>query len=627
MAHPFCRADLRLWVYIAMSVWAIHCREPSPPAPEIDLDRFDRESAQSSPSGSTLQDRLAHLQLVERTGQVYSLLCYYTFWDTLENAALDRYFREKFTDTWSGTSALLKPDLRANPQYAENLLGAFRPQQLSPALLRDAQGHEWAMAVVVSVAQKLVQIRLLHVETLRLTPLISHNFRYPIEVSDEVSRSVFDIGPLEANIVEVDGKKVKAALRVPAGMDAAEFGVRQYFWVFQGNSRVLDSLVCLDTIGKVEDYWIGEGTYLGIGDPRVKFKLIRAFLPGGIQTFRLVNPWGQPQSGLTVSYSYSSFNKEHLQFLKTTDPSGEFSLEDTGKKPLYLVVTKNLEGVDHPFVRKLIIVEPEQGTTDIPVGTLDSLPMETVDAEEIKKLVRNFLIRAQEHIQKQELEAAVELINTARQQIQKIEHLPDQEQLREKLDNLDKNYQQLWEQKQAREKYDSVLKFLEEMDEAVKQMNYERARKMLDKVHQLWPEKQYTQVYDEVKKREQRLDALVREMGTPLGGARIFLAKELPLVKADQLSSARLDQIEGHLKILFTEGEGKEDRIYHDLNLRVDARTALDKLAGAIYREIERYRQQYDIEVSGDKRREIAKIQENYTRYRRRIDEWLATYR
>jgi tetratricopeptide (TPR) repeat protein len=359
---------------------------------------------------------------------------------------------------------------------------------------------------------------------------------------------------------------------------------------------------------------------------------MQVFFSGGAQKFRLVDLNGKPQSGFSIFASYDTFSTDQECYQATTDLSAEFSLQDSQKKPLFVSIAQNVEGVNFAFARKIVVVEEGKEVVDIPVTGLAEaqkeaqkiLPqrLEQKRLSEIQRTIRMRLEQAREHMKKYELNEATLAIRLAKESLKELGAAPNVDELRQALQNIEQVYQEALVKKQAQDSYLAAMKLLDEVDGDVGRLQYPKALAKLTRAQEMWPRNFYGEEYKEVSERQQRIQVLQQQEISSLGKARRVVRDALTW-KVEDVSLARLKELGPHVKILFQQGEMDTDRKYHDKEVWLRLRVFLDRLSHDFAARAQEYLRQYDQASSALDRRKIYEDHEKCYQCSRLIDDWL----
>ncbi len=516
----------------------------------------------------------------------YRIVFYYNFLDTPHNQSLDhklechlndflgkekKFFSIAFFSEKQGTEAIL---------YSKNL-----QEDLGQAFWEKARDYEIALCSSISMSDKKIQMRSLHFNTARISPVISLDFSSSQEAIRLLCENFFSLLGLEGYILDTQGKKVTIAFR--NFLENKNIQEGSHFWVFNQNRLWADSLVRLEKIveGSV---LIGYGEFLGSRLPQSGLKVKQIYFPGGSQRFQLVNLKGESQSGFSIFAHYEGYSNRLENYLCTTDSTGEFILSDSKKKPVYLLIAKNIEGVYFDFVKKIVVLQPGDSLEKIQVQDWQPLKenaqkilseeTKTEKNESLRILVNVRLEQVKEYIAAKELDKALLALKLARQHCEEMQG-EGKIALKKILEDVEKIYEDALFKTKVKEDYISACKLIEEGDECIIKLDYEKAQSNLNQAEKVWPKNFYEIEYKELQEKKRRMEILKTESSLPIGKARAYIVKNLFSVKPEELNSTILKITQEHIKILFEKGEMDKNTRYNDYELWLKLRIFLNELS------------------------------------------------
>ena len=589
----------------------------------------------AKPKATDLAARLASAEWKQRLHRPYRLLINYCFLDTPDYRMLSHYFQSKIADLLPiGTEQLLQCDFRLSMIDTQQLLTAAK---LGSDFYQRRQGYEQALAIAISLAEKQIKIRRIGLITGRMSAVNNTDFVYPLESIEVIARELPRLLELEGHVVKVaaqdditvvfrgDYHRVDALKQIKPG---------SHFWIYRQDKRIRNCLVEIKKTYRLAGYLAATGEYLGIGRPRVGQKLLQVYCPGGKQSFRVVDAQGRPQAGFSVFTSYENFTTHAQNYRCTTDTSGLFTLHDTQRKPLYLVIARNIGEVNFAFIRQILVLQPNSAVGDIRIAEWETTANQSWQIiqdhnrgkkiREIQRQVRMRIFEAKEYIEKKELEKAIMAIKLAQQQLQKLER-KHQGNLLAAIEKMQKVYNYALEQKKAKENYVAACKLLEQADRDVKALEYRQAQAKLQRADNLWPHKYYTKSYSELSERKQQLDRLIEESDKPVGKARRFFSTKFFKLSADQIDRRLLDRIYPHLQALARHGQLKQNIKYNDRELWLRLRIRFNEISEKLASQAQIYLKKFDQARSESERTTWFQKHQSHYQSSRTIDKWLRT--
>ena len=529
----------------------------------------------------TLSEKLKQISWQKRLNKSYSIILYYAFLDTPDYKLLDHYLKNKLKDIWPQTeNSVFKFSFRFDINNTEKILRAADiVKDLGYSFFRNSQGYEIALGIGVSYADKKIYMRSINLNNGRLSPKIAFEFNHPRKSIEVIVNNFYKILGLEGYIVNVKDKKVTVVFRWPkeklSKLDNI-FEIGSYFWIFNKNKKWKDSVFKIERIKTLDNYITAVGEYEGTQVPKLGLKLSYIYFPGGKQTFCLVNDQNEPLQSFSIFSNHHGFSTLPQYYSCTTDFDGKFEITDNRKKPIFLVVAKNVEGVNFAFVKKILVITPGERNKLIKIKDIESfyskmssIPADKKSKEKILNIKRTARIRieqAKEHLFNQELEKGLLAIKLARKHLQQLDKR-DIKKYTAMLNDIEVLYKERITKRKARKQYKEVLKSIQKIDKLVEKLEYEKALLKLKRVEELWPKKYYEQDYKEAIKRSKRLNLLQKELSLPIGKARKYLVTRIFNLQEKNVDKQVLKEIYPYIKEIFINGSFNKDIIYNDLGL------------------------------------------------------------
>lgn len=626
---------MRSLLFLLLVLW-LAC-ERQAPEKTVAQNRVDepvlQENAQLPP---TLEEQLRQATFAPLLEKPYVVKICYAFFDAPDQQMASHYFVRALSDIiQSRLPHTLACEFQHDAEIADQIWCARQPQDIKPAMFQQARQLDWLVAMQVSLSDRTIHLRTLHLETGRLGPKINRPFQYTREVASGVLAVLPTLLEWEGYLVEAADTKATVAMR-GAGEELSSLGnftAGRAFWVFQGKKRWRDCLWQIEKTWMVGDRLVASGSYCGSNAAQPGLRLMQACFTGGSQGFRLIDNDGQPLSGFSIFASYDNFTTEQENYRTTTDVSGEFTLQDQQKKPLFLTIARNVEGINFAFARKMLVLEDGKGPADITVtGVAEAqreaerlLPnrLEQKKIEEVQRTIRMRIEQTKEHLGKQQFNEAMFAIRLAQQSLKEIEKTSDVDDLRRALQVAEQNYQELFARKQAQENYLAASKLLEEADSDVIKLAYEDANAKVLRAREMWPARFYQQEFEEVTNRLERLKILIQQKESPLGQARRYIVEKAMAWKSEDITAQKLLEFDPHIRLFFAQGDMDSNKKYSDLEVWLQLRLLLDRLAHELSAKAQEYLQQYHQITSTQERQKIYEEHEKYYQCTQRIDGWL----
>lgn len=567
----------------------------------------------------------------------YSLCVYYALFDTPEHFILEKWICQIWQEYLPMESdRTLHIEFVADGERAESLLQARKLSDLNREWL--AQQPELVVAFIASLADGKAQLRVYDARTQRFSPLVNILFDTPQQMAKYVAEQMLFLLGLEATILNPEQTKNIWQVRFRgSAIDLQKLQILQTgtcFWVFHQRRRLADSILFLKNTYTDGANLEGLLEYKGSQVVAPGMQAIQIYFTGGEQKFRLVNQNDKPQAGFSIFASYEDFNMESSSYRGTTDSTGEFTISDPEKKPIFLVIGKNVENINFAFFRKLLVIQSD--IPDIQTIVISDAEVAAQEAQEItpqkilqrkqQEIQRTIAMRleqAKEYIQKQELPSALKAIQLAQQNL---EGLPDDQRapLGKTLKEVEEIYHTTLIQRQAKENYLAACKLLEEADALIDKFEYTEAQTRIQRAQELWPMQFYEQEFiDHVQTRNTRLQELIKEVDLPIGQARVYIIQNGLTLTWEKADPETLNKLYTQLKILYTQGMMNPSKQYNDVELWHKMRIMLNDLSQQLMKKSQEYLALYQKATSVQQRSDLLEKHQKFHQCSRTIDDWL----
>jgi hypothetical protein len=585
----------------------------------------------------SLEERLRSAEFAPLLDKPYSIEVYYAFFDAPDQTMISRYFVHMLRDLLEARLPhLVVCEFQQNSEVSDHLWRVRSSREVNPALFQDSRQKDWLLSIVVSLADRSLQLRTLHTETGRLGPRVNKSFERSNDVAQEIVAMLPALVGWEGYVIEAsDNGKATVALRGFAEElnSLGNLTAGRAFWIFQGKKRWRECLWQIEKTWLAGDRLVASGNYCGSNAAQPGLKVMQAYFTGGSQQFRLVDSDGKPLSGFSLFASYDAFTTEQSNYQATTDLSGEFTLQDQQKKPIFLTIARNVKGINFAFARKMLILEEGKETVEITVSGVaeaqkeseKDLPqrLQQKKTEEIQGIVRLRLEQAREHLGKQQFSEALFAIRLAQQSLLEVGSAPNTDELRRALKVAEQTYQEMFTRKQAQENYLASMKLLDEADSDVGKLAYAEADAKVTRARELWPQRFYQEELVEVTSRAERLRVLLQEQTTPLGKARRYIVEKALNWKSEEVTAQKVAEFDPHIRLFLAKGDMDKEKKYNDLEVWQPLLLLLGKLAEELHDKEKEYLQKYHQATTAPERQKIYEEHEKYHQCRCKIDDWL----
>ncbi|HRU52521.1 MAG TPA: hypothetical protein P5543_10030 [Planctomycetota bacterium] len=565
----------------------------------------------------------------------YAVKVFFACWDTPNHKVETEVWKQQWKHLISQESLKsIEVDFVEDMENTEKILYAKDIRKdLGGKFFKDLEYYEMAVAISFSYLDKQVQMRRLHLKTGRFSPYVSFVFQ---EDYDAVFQQFLTILSLEGWIQNVQEHSTNVIFRTfPRTLQM--IGKDDYFYLYSGNQRWAGTLVKIaqPLFSENDSLFHAKGTCLGLYMPQPFLRLEKVYFSEGNQTFRIVDEDDSPQLGFSIFASYDSFSMKMDKFITTTDATGEFTLSNHKKAPIFLVIAKNIENVLLPFHRRVVVISNEKNEVEnIQIIKWDSMFTDTnytrqikgkQRVQEIKNQIFLFFEQAQDYLENRELDKAKLCIQMTRKCIEQLDsqEFKSMEQSLHKMESL---YSQAIRKRELSEQYANAMKQIEKVDEAVKSMSYTKAASLLRIIAMNWPASDYDkEKQEEVIVRENAIRKLQKEWQQPIGKARKFFQMELPRLTVSITYIFCVDVLTPHLETFIKFGDFDENNIYNDIDLFLQCKIALNNIAQKLAEKEEGYTKTFD-NATLEERQKIFHKQEQMTKIRSYIDGLLKNF-
>jgi len=571
----------------------------------------------------------------------YSIYFTYILWDTPEYQSLGHTLQWKLKEALPiGEHRLFHLQCIADANVADAMQKANSIKDLAPNLPTELQKHDVLVSLTASLVEKQANLRSLNLKSGRFSPKVRIDFSSPQDMIIQIAKIIPSIIGMEAYIFATDPTKntIQVVFRGPKEdlQTSNFFCPGTAFWVMHENRRVADTWVILGQEMSLDVFYGCQAETLGNQRAQIGQKLVQIYFTGGDQKFRLVNQQNRPQPGFSIFSSYQEFSTEKQDYITTTEASGEFTLSDRECRPLFLVIAKNVEGINFAFFRKMIVVQDQADVQNIVITDAEVAQEEAREitaqriqqrkTQEVQRQIYARIEQAREHIQKKELPNALIAIKLAQQNLR---DLPEEAsaQLSRGLKEVEEIYEKAIAQKKANEDYVAGCRLLDEMDQAILNLDYATAKEKLQQIQAIWPQDFYGKEYAEVVERANRLVVLEKESNTPLGMARRYVMEQVFKLRAENIEYVALQKLYPHLKVLYSQGNMDKTLRYNDLELWLKIRLQLNDLSQQLAQKGQQYLTLYNKAVSVQERTDLFEKHQKCYQCSRTLDEWLKEMR
>lgn len=509
-------------------------------------------------------------------------------------------------------------------------------EQSSPTLSKFSKllnQYEWLGLFSCSLADKSSQFRFISKQQISQTEV--QNFEGSSPDVSQVANFITTRLPWEGRIVFQKDQEVKVAMRVNSSDLIPRVGqTAPYYFLSTGRRSFC---IRIREFRQVDSFWLGNGEYLSDRYKVPENTLFQQIhFPQISQTYQIIDSNQKPLAGFSIFANYGGFSMDRKDYITTTDLSGNFVVSNIEKKPIFLVIAKNFEGINFSFSQRILLIDKKSPKITFTVKGIKKaeemakklLPerLKKQKEEEVNRKIQVYLDEAQDKIYNQNFQGAIITIRLAQEKLREIKGSVNYQTLQKKLQRIEKNYQEALLRKENREKYLIAMKLLEDADRRVAKLDYSGAQKKFLEAKVNWPKDLYKKEFVEVTQREKRLIHIVRELGEPIGQARVYIQRNVFKWRVEDISLEKLRELSQHLRVLFTQGEMDKEKFYNDVNLWLELRVFLDKRSQEMANKAQEYLNQYNRTKDLRQREKVYEEHEKYYEGKRIIDGWLETF-
>ena len=566
--------------------------------PAVSAEQGVLQTQAPAPQELGLWEKINARGLISKLNQSYSLVICYAFYDTPDRKRLSYYFTENLREICRVRyPAMLTCKFLEDPEKTQRVLFAADSRGVGAEFFKSVAGNEIGIAAGIYTAEQILKLRCVHLLTGRMGPVLEIPFRYCSDAATITGKNLTKILGWEGFFVESKGADVTFVLRGRTTNSNPSRFIHpgNTFCILRGKRLVAGVYAQVEQISLQGSYLVAHAKALN----RFRFdgseKFVLVYFTGGSQTIRLIDSNGRPQEGFSIFSSYEKFDDSKICYRGTTDISGKFTLVDPEKKPIYLLVSKSIEGENFYFVRTCIVVQ-NSGVQEFIVQTLDEIKANQPNSEsnykELRRQISLRLDQAREDILKKELSRAELALKYARKQLNQLP-VNQRAAVRPALAKIEAMYIQVQDNKQMGEDRLKAFDWIQKADKEVEDLNYHKAQILLEKAEPIWPKAKDPEGYEEIIVRLEGVKNLINQEGKPLGMARRYLAEKPFSFNSENISPAETTELEKQVLILLQEGELWDKKIYNDRNRLLKLRTFLDKLSEDLSKKAQFYSNQY----------------------------------